>query len=203
MNVKKSRLTYYCAGIVTGLLAGPIIIVFLMFGAADWLVINDEPVDAEVVVVLSGGGGSRLKHALSLYDAGIVKELVLVGPSQRSWDHITENLCSECDLLNKKVTIINGSTSTETDAQLLLQYCQERKSGSIAVVTDPYHTRRAFLTFNHVFKGTQIKVFVISSGDYGDYLSPDDKWWQHSETLETVWMEFGKCLWCFVKGVFS
>jgi hypothetical protein len=35
---------------------------------------------------------------------------------------------------------------------------------------------------------------VISSGDYGKFIPPNDRWWADRRTLETVWIEFGKIL---------
>ena len=188
MNAQPAKLAWCGAGILSGLLAGFV----LLLQSANWLVIKNEPPDADVAVVLGGGGGNRLRSAINLYEKGMASELLLVGLKASSWEHITANLCPDCDLTGKKVTVIKGSTSTVTDAQLSLQYCKNRKVKKITVVTDPYHTRRASITFTQVFRGSHIKVITVSSGDFGDCLSPDDKWWQHKKTLETVWEELGK-----------
>ena len=164
---------------------------------APFLLIVDEPVEqADIAVVLGGGGGSRLRKGLSLYEAGLVKHLVLVDNKKNAWDYMLGRFCPNC-AAEGKITIIEGSRNTFTDAELVEQYCRGRKIKkikSVLVVTDPYHTRRASLIFNERFAESDVRLTVVSSGDFGRRLGPAEQWWQDEDTLKTVWTEMNKVL---------
>ena len=182
----------FLSGTVLGLLVTLALLVLLLANTAHWLVIDNKPIDSDIAVILGGGGGNRLRRAISIYNEGFVDALLLVGLKASNWDNITDRLCPDCELAGKNVTVINGSTTTVTDARLTLQYCRDHGIKKMLVITDPYHTRRTALIFLRVFRESGIVPQVVSSGDYGSRLSPDDTWWRDSETLETVWLELGK-----------
>jgi len=164
---------------------------------APFLLVVDEPIErADIAVVLGGGGGSRFRKGLSLYEAGQVKHLVLVDNTKNAWDHMLHRFCPDCPA-EGKITIIEGSKNTFTDAELVEQYCRDRKIKkikSLLVVTDPYHTRRASLVFKARFAESNVQVTVISSGDFGTRFKPEEQWWQDKNTLKTVWTELNKVL---------
>ena len=170
-----------------------VLLVAISPGTAKWLVIESRPQKADIAIVMGGGGGSRLRQALSLYDKQLVDELLLVDFKESYWEHITRYLCPDCILTGKKVTILAGSSSTKTDAEMALKYCRKNGVNKVLVITDPYHTRRSSLTFSRVFRESNIEVLVVSSGDYGRYLPPEGSWWLDFATLKNVWLELGKC----------
>ncbi|MCI5160840.1 MAG: YdcF family protein [Candidatus Electrothrix sp. AX5] len=193
----KTRLLLFLGGIVFGILlvlaAG-----ILVMRYAPFFLIVDEPVEqAEIAVVLGGGGGSRLRKGLSLYEAGLVKHLVLVDNKKNAWDYMLGRFCPDC-AAEGKITIIEGSKNTFTDAELVEQYCRARniknKIKNVLVVTDPYHTRRASLIFTAQFAESEVQVAVVSSGDFGSRLTPEKQWWQDENTLKAVWGELSKVL---------
>ena len=177
-------------------------LVGLLFTVPQWLVIKAEPVSSEAAVVLGGGGdGERLRRAIGLYDENLVAELILVGQHRGEWEHIIRRYCPECDLTNRRFTILVGSKNTFTDADLTLEHCRKKGIRSVLVVTDPYHTRRAGMTFNKIFRGSGISVAVVSSGDFGQRLAPNEHWWKDRRTLKTIWTEFGKILYMHILPV--
>jgi uncharacterized SAM-binding protein YcdF (DUF218 family) len=189
----KMRLLFFLLGTVFGiLLVFATGILFMRY--APFLLIVDEPVEqADIAVVLGGGGGSRLRKGLSLYEAGQVKHLVLVDNQKNAWDDMLHRFCSDC-VAAGKVTIIEGSKNTFTDAELIEQYCHAHKIKSLLVVTDPYHTRRASLVFTAQFAESEMQLAVVSSGEFGSRFTPDESWWQDDDTLRTVWTEMNKIL---------
>ena len=186
------------AGVLLGIVLTLATLAGLLSVVPRWLVIKAEPVRSEAAVVLSGGHGGRLRRAVGLYDANVVGELILVGGNRDGWEHIIRSYCPECDLMDRRVTILVDSKDTFTDAELTLEHCRKQGIRSILVVTDPYHSRRAGMTFNKIFRGSGISVAVISSGDFGQRLVPDGHWWQDRLTMETVWLEFGKILYMHI-----
>ncbi len=163
----------------------------VVYKAPNWLVVQSRPHQADIAVILGGGGGSRLRKGLALYDAGMVRQLVLVDTRKEYWKHMLNQQCPN-GVAQGKVIFLEGSISTLTDAQLVIQYCRIQKIRSILVVTDPYHTRRALIAFTGKFKQSNIKLSVLSSEDFTGKLSPNEQWWQDSNTRKTIWDETGK-----------
>jgi uncharacterized SAM-binding protein YcdF (DUF218 family) len=188
----KSRLLIFTIGIVSGIILVLIVAVWAAFKMPSWLVIDEEAHQANIAVILGGGGGSRFRTGLSLYDRGLVDQLLLVDIKKAAWNSILERFCSDCKADGKDVVILEGSTNTLTDAELVSQYCAAHGIDSILVVTDPYHTRRASIIFNSQFKESDVEISVVSSGDFMGKLSPDEKWWQDDPTLKVIFGEISR-----------
>ena len=76
----------FLAGVLTGALSIVGLAAWLAFHLPDWLVVDSMAQQADVAVVLGGGGGSRLRKGLELYEQGIVAGLVLVDEKEKYWD---------------------------------------------------------------------------------------------------------------------
>ena len=193
----KARFLPFLFGTLFGiLLVFAAAMIFMRY--APFLLIVDEPVEhADIAVVLGGGGGSRLRKGLSLYEAGLVNHLVLVDNKKNAWDDMLHRFCPDC-ATKGRITILVGSRNTFTDAELAEKYCRTRniknKIKNVLVVTDPYHTRRAALIFKAQFAESDVQITVVSSGEFGSRLAPKDSWWQDENTLKTVWAEMNKVL---------
>ena len=182
------------AGVILGIFLTLSILAGFLYTIPRWLVIKADPVSSEAAVVLGGGDGDRLRRAVGLCEEGLVAGLILVSGGRGEWEQIIRHSCPECDLTDRRATILVGSKNTFTDAELTLQYCRKKGIQSVLVVTDPYHTRRAGMTFSRIFRGSGIRIVMVSSGDFAQLLAPNDQWWKDSRTLETIWLEFGKIL---------
>jgi len=182
----------FLAGVLAGALCLIAMAAWLAFHLPDWLVVDSVPQQAEIAVVLGGGGGSRLRKGLELYEQGIVTGLVLVDEKEKYWDARLARQCPDCKTGGKRLAILNGSESTLTDARLVHEHCIAKDIKKLLVVTDPYHTRRASLAFNRQFAGSGIEVTTLSSGDYRDRLSPSEDWWRDEVTLRVVGTEAAK-----------
>ncbi len=189
-----TRLFTFLAGMVASLV---ILAAFAWLGAkhlAAWMVVTAEPAKADAIVVLGGGDVSRLRQGARLYDQGFANRLILVDTSQKDWAHMMGEQCNDCALDQKQITIIEGSTSTQTDAELTLDYCQKNGLKSLLVVTSPYHSRRARIVFADVYGPIGISAEVVGTDDYGKLVHPSGDWWRDEPTMQTVWVEFGKIL---------
>lgn len=191
----------FLAGVSAGAVCVVAVALWFAFHLADWLVVDTRAQPADAVVVLGGGGGSRLRKALELYDRGWVAALVLVDTKANYWDAMLARECPECKTGRKLMTILTGSTSTLTDAQLVRAHCEDAGMKRILVVTDPYHTRRASLFFDWEFAGSGIEVTTLSSGDYRDRLPPTAEWWLDERTMNVVLAEAAKISAFFLRPV--
>ena len=202
--MSNSKLRFDIPVFLTGVLVGGLctvaIMAWLAFHLADWLVVDSEAHPADVAVVLGGGGGSRLRKGLELYEQGLVNALVLVDERERAWSNMLAQQCPDCKTGGKPLTILTGSTSTTTDAVLVHEHCDAKGIKSLLVVTDPYHTRRASLAFNRQFAGSGIEVTTVSSGDYRERLSPSEYWWRDEVTLRVIGAEAAKIGAYFLNG---
>ncbi len=59
-----------------------------------------------------------------------------------------------------------AASSTEEEANALLTLAEQRNITSYFIVTDPYHTRRTDIIFNHIFEGSGIKTYVHAVQDH-------------------------------------
>lgn len=154
------------------------------------LVVVNIPDKAEIIIVLGGGDGSRLRKAIGAYDEKLGDELLMVDKRKRHWDHIVNNQCKrDCIVEGKKVTYLVDSSNTTDDAKLTLEYCKKNQIKKVLIVTDPYHSRRAELIFSDILIPSGIIPIVIHSEDYGPYQPPGENFWPDWFTLRTVCLE--------------
>lgn len=95
------------------------------------------------------------------------------------------------------VLLLNQPTSTYEEALSSLQLAQEWGFSSLLVVTHSYHTRRSSLTFQRVYRGSNIALTVVAA-------RPDwfilDRWWTQEASLSAVLGEYEKLLFYLLKG---
>jgi len=175
-------------------------VVLALVKAPAWLVVEDQASKADIAVILGGGGGSRLSKGLALYEAGLVERLVLVDIDKQAWAVMLRRLCPECREGAGDVVILEGSTSTYTDALLVKQYAESEGIESLVVVTDPYHTRRSLIIFQSRFKGSGVAISMVNSGDFVGKLTPLDSWWRDNATASVIWGELSRIMVFYLKG---
>lgn len=184
--------------ILIGLLLVAVIVSCLFLELPHWLVVDESPGNVEIIVVLGGGGGDRLNRGLQLQIDNPDAFIVLVGRKPSDW-YRNARSCETCYIEENRSIFLSGSLNTLDDALMVRNWCQKRDLKKIAVVTDPYHTRRSKIIFTEVLKGLSLEVATVSSGVYKNVVSPEDLWWDNPRTLKTVLTEFGKIVfWPFM-----
>jgi uncharacterized SAM-binding protein YcdF (DUF218 family) len=176
-------------------------ILFLAHGlwlplAGRFLVVADPLQPADAVVPLGGGGVGRVAQAAALLDEGYATWLVATNaeidlPGIRS---------SHSDLIRQeaqwqgvppeRILVAPGVVETTYEEALAVRaLAQEQGWRSLLVVTDPYHTRRARLTFRAVLRGTGTTVAVrpVENAQYDP-----EAWWQSVDGLRETWTEYAK-----------
>lgn len=157
----------------SGLFKFVILLVVLIFGSlllrtmGSYLVVSNELEYANAIVILSGGDESRMQEALELYNQNYSNLIILTetGNVVEGYDHL-HSFDMRIELLNNGIPSGNilltdqVATSTQEEAEAVKRLLITRQSISCIVVTDPYHTRRAYLIFRDVFADTGIKVMI-------------------------------------------
>jgi uncharacterized SAM-binding protein YcdF (DUF218 family) len=97
-----------------------------------------------------------------------------------------------------RVTILpDRVTNTYDEALATAAYCREHAITRLAIVTSPYHTRRALATFQAVFASSTVEFGVVASPPPGWRTA--ERWWQGSYDRAYVLYEVAAIGWYFVR----
>ena len=176
-------------------------VVFLARGlwlplAGRFLVVADPLQPADAVVPLGGGGVGRVAQAAALLEDGYATWLVATDaeidlPGIRvSHSELVRQEAQWQGVAPERILVAPGVVETTYEEALAVRaLAQEQGWTSLLVVTDPYHTRRARLTFRDVFRGTGVAMAVRPVED-----APYDPeaWWRSVDGLRETWTEYAK-----------
>ncbi|MCP3761391.1 YdcF family protein [Domibacillus sp. A3M-37] len=124
-----------------------------------FLVVNEEPKNADVIIALSGDVG-RLEKAADLYHEGYADQVMLslANEAGMTVEEAVAFGVSEQDLLLEE-----EATSTYTNALYTKEMMVEKGFDSAIVVSSDYHMRRVKLVFEHVYRDSGIELTYVSS----------------------------------------
>lgn len=145
-----------------------VISAFIIFDKR-FLVVNEKPKKADVIVVLSGGGSERLEKGASLYHDGYADYVLLTDSDAPG---MTKENAMALDIPEDALIEENKATSTYTNALYSKEKMEEYKLNSAIVVTSDYHTRRTKLSFDRVFNDTNVDYSIVaapSDGENGEF----------------------------------
>lgn len=163
------------------------------------LVRDDQPVSADVIVVLGGDVRRRAPHAAALWKEGLAPTLLAVGGTEDQGSlaeaRKTTKVLVEAGVPREAIVMLGeNEPSTQTEAAAIAATCAERGWDEVAVVTSPYHTWRAGQILEYSLPGG-VRVSMVPSP-----LDPFDAqaWWQDPTQRRRVRNEVGKfLLWRF------
>ena len=78
-------------------------------------------------------------------------------------------------------------TSTFEEALATRAWMESKGKRSMILVTNPYHTRRARLIFDHVFKGTGVRIYSVTAPNPFD---DPAHWWRKERDVKQVALEY-------------
>ena len=118
------------------------------------LCIDTGPVQADVLVVLGGGGGERAQRAAELYHAGEAPKIILTGKGDcRANRDVLEHVGVPRAVIHLECES-NSTRENATKTAVLLKQMGARR---VILVTSWYHSRRSFYCFRKYAPG--IKVY--------------------------------------------
>jgi uncharacterized SAM-binding protein YcdF (DUF218 family) len=165
---------------------------------ARWLVLEDPPGPADVALVLAGDPGyERTRTAARLWNEGQVSLLIVTGGQASPGDSAASLRDTAIALGVPRSRILMEEVSGNTrEAMLavrpLLESLDVRR---LAVVSSPYHQRRACWAARRVFEG----VDVVSRPAVPSYWSPGG-WWQSPHSRQIVLGEYLKLAYYILRG---
>jgi uncharacterized SAM-binding protein YcdF (DUF218 family) len=159
------------------------------------------PQGSDAIVVISGDEQmARFQEGVNLYQKGFGQYLVFSGAAH---DNGTSNADVMRALAVKRgvpnAAILEEPLGEDTwgNAVYTRQVLEEHALHSAILVTSPYHSRRAKLTFDAAYGGSGIRLMV--------HAAPDSQWrklswWQQPETRRLTFTELQKLAYIFATG---
>jgi uncharacterized SAM-binding protein YcdF (DUF218 family) len=177
----------------------------LAWGAARALVVRSELPRADALVVLAGSATyvERTHRAAQLYAEGVAAKIVLTNDNLRSgWSVaqarnplFVERAADELrrqGVPAEKIEIMPGVVSSTYDEIMRVrEYSVEHGFRSILVVTSAYHSRRAWWTLRHVFRGSDVTIGLDAAAP-GEQSPWPATWWWHRVGWQMVPVEYAK-----------
>ena len=165
---------------------------------AKFFTINNAKPGADAIVVLSGGGTTRIHQALKLFSKGYAPQLIFSEekkiPTYLSnlFPTIEKIASTIIETLNMNVPISTmpslkgGATSTFDEAYDLRKYIENKKYLHIILVTDAFHSKRALLAFNKIFDNSKIN-FEMSAAQ--NEIFNEENWWTSDQGISAYVLE--------------
>ncbi len=167
---------------------------------------------ADAILVLSGSQAykERTATAARLFSDGVAPVILISDDGGRAgWSQAEKTNLPFVELARRElissgvpqqaiVQLPGQVDSTITEARGFSTAAEESQIRSVLIVTSPYHTRRAYNTFDKVLKGRGIEIGIASSPVSAHTPDPG-YWWLHSSGWQNVAGEYVKTLgyWVF------
>lgn len=171
-----------------------------------WLVVNDELKDSDVILVLMGSVYDRILEAVDFYQEGYGKQIVLINSYIAAKEMAREKglkaygntlLCEmaarDMGVKEKDIVILDGnSRSTQDEARTFREYLKKNSYiDSVIIVTSKFHSRRAGQIFSKAIAGIDREIeILVRSSKYDDSIV--ERWWRSREGFEQVIFEYLK-----------
>jgi uncharacterized SAM-binding protein YcdF (DUF218 family) len=185
---KTTRLIFLLAVLI-------VLLPILLTGMGAFLIVSTQLEPVDVIVVLSGDGGDRVEEAISLYQEGYGRLILLTETGETTFDpnvmvtQLKINRLVDAGIPEDAIRVSPATaTSTYEEAQAVEQELAYYGWYSCIVVTGPYHTRRADLIFERVFEGSGIQVMVQAARQ--SWYHPCD-WWLSGLGWRVTLHEYG------------
>ena len=165
---------------------------------AKFFTVSNATPGADALVVLSGGKFTRIPHALKLFEEGYAPEILLTDEKKRNkrFAHLLSNneMIAQAMIeelgLTAPVSIIQsnkgGATSTFDEANDLLKLSEKKKFRHLILVTDAFHSRRAYHAFQTVFEETEINIEMSAASNK---IFNENNWWTSDQGISAYVLE--------------
>jgi uncharacterized SAM-binding protein YcdF (DUF218 family) len=183
----------------------------ILTSLGSFLVVEHPLSKADAILCLSGAPVERGLASAELYKKGLAPKIIITRETQPDGYARLKSMGIDYpearDLLLKVLVglgvptsaIISDdktATSTFVEAELVKMIIEKQKYRTIIIVTSPYHTKRAWLTFREVLKENKVRVIMHGSPYSG--FSPEE-WWKNRRYLKNVIIEYQKLVYYTLK----
>lgn len=174
--------------------------------AGTWLVKEDMPRQADVMVMLTGRLADRVLQLTDLYedqladkvwivqeDMGVDQELVKRGVEIISESAQARNAMVSLGIPAERILILPGdASSTQMEAESVRDHLRSQSGvKSVLLVTSSSHSRRAYKIFKAAFKSMEDPPeLYCSPSSYTEFNA--ELWWKSREDIQSVVFEYMK-----------
>ena len=165
---------------------------------AKFFTVSNATPGADAIVVLSGSKMTRIPHALKLFEEGYAPEILLTDEKKKdtrfshlfpSNEMIAHAMIEELGL-SPQVQIIQsqkgGATSTFDEAFDLLKLSEKKRFRHLILVTDAFHSRRAYHAFKTVFEDSEINIEMSA---VSNEIFNENNWWTSDQGISAYVLE--------------
>jgi len=176
-----------------------VLLAFLFFAsigkfAGQFLVINEQPQKADVIVILAGDRGYRTERGAELFQAGYAPYIIVSGGP--IYNNITAadlmmNHAVELGIPAEAIIKESYADSTYQNAVYTKEIMEQRGFKSVIIVSSDFHMRRVKMVFERVFKDTDIELIYCAAKD--PTFDPDH-WWSSNKSIMNTFNEYVKLI---------
>ena len=173
----------------------------LLTGVARLLTVRDPVARADLVLVLGGEVNTRPFAAAEMYRRGVAPRVVLVreraGPAVRqglypSRTDVAVRILRRGGVPDSAIVTLEppgGAASTADEARALRAYLRSTGLRRVAVVTNPYHSRRARIALRRALRGLPAQILMAPAPAWG---FTERDWWRSEDGLLAYFGEYVK-----------
>jgi uncharacterized SAM-binding protein YcdF (DUF218 family) len=170
------------------------------------LIDAEPPAPADAIIVLAGNAIDRLPQAEALREAGYANLLVVSDEPvhthglETTWLALHRAGVSAPEVPDSALLVLDDPPpeSTIDEARRDAELLQSRGLHSALLVTDAFHSRRAWLLFRAAFAHRGLTVRSVPASDSLDLAH----WWSHPLTARRVIEEWAKFLYYLPQGAY-
>lgn len=170
---------------------------------ANFLVVSEQPVQADLIRVL-GGSPDRYLYGAELYKQGYAPKILF-----SLWDDYMPLLQRSKTEIISEYAIAEGipedaidfapAESTYHEAQITKTMIESNRLNSVLVVSSPYHMRRIKMIFDHVIGDRAELIYVPVPDEWTDFRRD---WWTNEESTVALLHEYIAIPYYFFKYIF-
>ncbi len=207
-NQRRLQWTVAAAVILLLVLLAYVLRAPILRGVAQGLIVNDEPIPADIIFVLNSDYNIRPARAAALYKQGLAPLIVMarsedtpaveMGLIPNDTD-ISVGVLERLGIPAEKILVLpypGGVTSTFDEAVVLHQYIEDTGIDRVILVTSAFHSRRASWIFARELADLPVEVKMVAV-PYSTF--DDTNWWQNESGLITLNNEYIKLGYYFLK----
>jgi uncharacterized SAM-binding protein YcdF (DUF218 family) len=188
-----------------------VVLLAVVVAAALWLpsagtalIRDDGPTPADAIVVLAGNAPNRLPRGLELQRQGYARLMIVSNEEvhthglETTWLALHEAGLAAPELADADLVVLDNPPpeSTIDEARRVAGILTSRGLRSVLLVTDAFHSRRAWLLFHAVFERHGLSVRSTPTTDSYDLAH----WWAHPVSARRTVEEWTKLGWYAVQG---
>lgn len=171
-----------------------IVLALLAYGLGFVLFVSNLPAAPQNLPMADGivaltGGDERLDTAVSLFERGVGKRLLVTGVAQETTKETVGKMSEGGARFACCADIGYAAEDTHGNAEETAAWARENHFASLVVVTGRYHMPRTMREFSFAMPGVSLIAYPVDQSriDLGD-------WWRHPRTIGLLHREYVKYL---------